>query len=243
MTRDQLLEAIQELRKMGYEVVNKDYAYIPKQAKEEIIEDLEYYSKTISERLETIGFTETNQISDENPLMGINAKSFAHYNKEGEFKGYEVDSLDRAVMAIQGIKDHIRDRDLIRLFQDSVFLGENLLPGDAPHPYDEEKNKGKKGGKKSKRKPWADALAEKLCHLNDDEIYWTLVDDESEIQIETEDTRYDIIFKEDPITLTHDLVQALPFDAIDTPQATQTIRLSTFLKHYIRPARKKLDKV
>lgn len=100
-----------------------------------------------------------------------------------------------------------------------------------------------KGGNRSKRKPWGDALAKKLCHLSDDEIYWALADDESDIQVKTEGWRFDILFKEDPETLTHDVIQAIPFDDLDTPQASQTMRLSTFLKHYIRPARKKPEKI
>jgi hypothetical protein len=99
-----------------------------------------------------------------------------------------------------------------------------------------------KGGVKSNRKPWADALAKDLCHLSDDEIYWALAD-EGDKQVRAGNDRFDILFKEDPITLTHDLIQAIPFDDLDTPKAPQTMRLSTFLKYYVRPARKEAKKV
>lgn len=93
-----------------------------------------------------------------------------------------------------------------------------------------------KGGRKSsKYKQWADALAKELCHLSDDEIEGY----DENFQIRTKAGRYDIEFTVDPEKLTP-IIEALAAD--DPTKPVETLALSTFIKSYVRPARKNIDK-
>ncbi len=91
-----------------------------------------------------------------------------------------------------------------------------------------------KGGRSNKRKPWADTLAQQLCDLRDDDIYWELVDG-MDRQVEVDGKKFDILLKDN-------LLQAIPFDDTDSPEKPQTIRFNSFIRHYIIPARKKQKK-
>ncbi len=235
MNQDQLLEAVRELREKGFEVTKKNKGYIPTEDSQSVKEDLEYYKKILLERLDLLSLSITDL---------ENMESFNIW-KDGKYKGHELMAIHGAYLSIEAALDALRGGRVAELVRDAVFLGCDLPDGLAEHPYDIKRNSrtaSGKGGSKSKRKPWAKALAKELCHLTDDEIYWALADD-VERQIETGNERFDIIFKEDPETLTHDLIQAIPYDDTDTPKAPQKVRLSTFLKYYVRPARKQPKKV
>ncbi|MBA2883092.1 hypothetical protein HNR65_003449 [Desulfosalsimonas propionicica] len=91
-----------------------------------------------------------------------------------------------------------------------------------------------KGGSRNKRQAWADALAKELCHLSNEEIAWELEDNE-DVQIEAEGIRYDILMEEDPENLTKDIIKAVP---LTSKRAPREIRLSSFMRRYIQPARK-----
>lgn len=228
MNQDNLFQAIGDLREQGFKVTKKDRGYIPAEAQRKIEEDLNFYEDILKDRLEALGLTTTDL---------ENVSSFEIY-REGRYKGHEVQSLGAAMESVAAARDALRDGRVFDLVHYAVFLGWELPDGIAPHQYDEKRNSrmgAAKGGNKSKRKPWADALAKELCHLTDDEIAFEFESNQDGMQIKTTEGYFDVYFQEDPKKLTP-FAEAVPSGNV--PKLPQTLTLSSFVRYYVRPARK-----
>jgi hypothetical protein len=93
-----------------------------------------------------------------------------------------------------------------------------------------------KGGRKPKTKAWAIKLAERFTELTDDQIMYNLYAGEVDyLQIQAAGETFTICFDEDGERL-----EAVKIVDRDRPEKPETLRPSTFLKSYVRPARKKI---
>jgi hypothetical protein len=93
-----------------------------------------------------------------------------------------------------------------------------------------------KGGRKSNKKEWAVKLAERFRGLSDDQIMSSLYAGEVDyLPIQAGGETFTICFIED-----EEILEAVKIVHGDRPQKPETLRPSTFLKSYVRPARKKI---
>lgn len=138
MTKEEMLEAIEELRKMGFKVIKEERAHIPEQAKEQITEDLEYYSEIISDRLGQLEEGISQKIINE-PMAAMTEteRLHNHYSDEKvDYRRHEIENLSMAALCIYNIKQCIVEGDIVGLFQAGVGLGDGLPPGDALYALD-----------------------------------------------------------------------------------------------------------
>lgn len=114
MNKDQLLEAIRELKEMGFEVIPKERGRIPDPDKQEIENELQHYEKNVKDRLHSL-------------------------DQQDREKTHELTSLEMVQLFVDSIRDDIRAGRLAEVFKTSIDFGRELylLPdGLAPHRYD-----------------------------------------------------------------------------------------------------------
>lgn len=130
LTEKQLMEAVQKIQEMGFEIVPKETAYMPDQDKKKIADELKFYETAVEKRLDALDLS----LDDLAQLQTV------EYYQNGEYKGNELQALSNTLEWISLVKSDMRSRHIGDLCRHSITLGHELPRGMAPHQFDEQRN-------------------------------------------------------------------------------------------------------